>query len=390
MKTNVYSSLNTQTTHNTEDEIENKKRDLGRMAFMKYRLPLREIVVDFYTELKSITSGYASFDYEDADYEASDLVKLDILLNGQPVDAMATIVHRLKVQRVGREPVEKLKKFIDRQMFEITIQAAIGSKVIARETEVPVDNNFEDEKLVVGKTCDKGHRWMGSKIVSNCVEALLGAYYVGGGLTATFQLMKWLSIGAEVEPSWVDNAIKAGSLHSYTPKAKDIKILESIIGYEFSVKGLLLEAITHEHEQGVDYWSQHLYQSYPNVDPGELTDLCAASVSNDNFAIAAVKQNLYPHLQYGFLNLGSQISEFVKSTSDLSKTSILTQAIKAPKNFSYLETWRKASPVQCLLTPTLICITHGSGHDTKAAKGMAAVYLLKQLEVFLKASYDRD
>ncbi|KAL2557078.1 Translation factor GUF1-like protein [Forsythia ovata] len=104
------------------------------MAFMKYRLPLREIVVDFYTELKSITSGYASFDYEDADYEASDLVKLDILLNGQPVDAMATIVHRLKVQRVGREPVEKLKKFIDRQMFEITIQAAIGSKVIARET----------------------------------------------------------------------------------------------------------------------------------------------------------------------------------------------------------------------------------------------------------------
>ncbi|KAL2525937.1 Uncharacterized protein Adt_10991 [Abeliophyllum distichum] len=101
---------------------------------MKYRLPLREIVVDFYNELKSITSGYASFDYEDADYQASDLVKLDILLNGQPVDAVETIVHRLKAQCVGRELVEKLKKFIDRQMFEITIQAAIGSKVIARET----------------------------------------------------------------------------------------------------------------------------------------------------------------------------------------------------------------------------------------------------------------
>ncbi|KAL2557077.1 Endoribonuclease Dicer-like protein 3 [Forsythia ovata] len=275
---------------------------------------------------------------------------------------------------------------------------------------------------------------MGSKIVSNCVEALLGAYYVGGGLTATFQLMKWLSIGAEVEPSWVDNAIKAGSLHSYTPKAKDIKILESIIGYEFSVKGLLLEAITHEHEQGVDYWSQHLYQSYPNVDPGELTDLCAASVSNDNFAIAVVKQNLYPHLQYGFSNLGSQISEFVKSTSDLSKTSILTQAIKAPKvlgdlaesiagamlidtNLDLHNVWKVFKPLLSpIVTPDnlelppylnyrpkgntvraelkvqldVMLLRHGSGHDTKAAKGMAAVYLLKQLEVFLKASYDRD
>lgn len=101
---------------------------------MKYRLPLREIVVDFYNELKSITSGYASFDYEDSDYQASDLVKLDILLNGQPVDALATIVHNLKAQRIGRQLVEKLKSFIDRQMFEVTIQAAIGSKIIARET----------------------------------------------------------------------------------------------------------------------------------------------------------------------------------------------------------------------------------------------------------------
>ncbi|CDP02208.1 unnamed protein product [Coffea canephora] len=106
----------------------------SQRAFMKYRLPLREIVVDFYNELKSITSGYASFDYEDAGYQTSDLVKLDVLLNGQSVDAMATIVHKSKAQRVGRELVEKLKKFIDRQMFEITIQAAIGSKVIARET----------------------------------------------------------------------------------------------------------------------------------------------------------------------------------------------------------------------------------------------------------------
>ncbi|KAE9449239.1 hypothetical protein C3L33_18852, partial [Rhododendron williamsianum] len=106
----------------------------SQRAFMKYRLPLREIVVDFYNVLKSITSGYASFDYEDSEYQASDLVKLDLLLNGQPIDAMAAIVHNLKAQRLGRDLVEKLKKFIDRQMFEITIQAAIGSKVVARET----------------------------------------------------------------------------------------------------------------------------------------------------------------------------------------------------------------------------------------------------------------
>ncbi|KAM0856091.1 hypothetical protein ACQ4PT_049340 [Festuca glaucescens] len=103
-------------------------------ALLKYRLPLREIIVDFYNELKSITSGYATFDYEDSEYQKSDLVKMDILLNGQPVDAMATIIHNQKAQKVGRELVDKLKKFIERQMFEITIQAAIGSKVIARET----------------------------------------------------------------------------------------------------------------------------------------------------------------------------------------------------------------------------------------------------------------
>ncbi|KAG7548585.1 Transcription factor GTP-binding domain [Arabidopsis suecica] len=106
----------------------------AQRVFLKYQLPLREIVVDFYDELKSITSGYASFDYEDAEYQASDLVKLDILLNGQAVDALATIVHKQKAYRVGKELVEKLKNYIERQMFEVMIQAAIGSKIIARDT----------------------------------------------------------------------------------------------------------------------------------------------------------------------------------------------------------------------------------------------------------------
>lgn len=106
----------------------------SQRALLKYRIPLREIVVDFYNELKSITSGYASFDYEDAGYQEADLIKLDILLNGQSVDALATIVHNSKAQYVGRKIVDKLKKIIDRHMFEVVIQAAVGSRVIARET----------------------------------------------------------------------------------------------------------------------------------------------------------------------------------------------------------------------------------------------------------------
>ncbi|KAL3693291.1 hypothetical protein R1sor_006942 [Riccia sorocarpa] len=103
-------------------------------VMLKYKLPLREVVIDFYNELKSITSGYASFDYEESEMQISDLVKLDLLLNGEPVDALASIVHRAKAERVGRELCEKLKKILDRQLFEIAIQAAIGSKVVARES----------------------------------------------------------------------------------------------------------------------------------------------------------------------------------------------------------------------------------------------------------------
>ncbi|KAL7001836.1 Endoribonuclease Dicer 3a [Sarracenia purpurea var. burkii] len=126
--------------------------------------------------------------------------------------------------------------------------------------EVPLDSKFqtEDTQVVIGKCCDKGHRWMGSKTISDCVEALIGAYYVGGGLSAALQLMKWLGIDAELELSLVDETIRSASLHSYFPKAKEIEVLESKLGYEFSVKGLLLEAITHASEQelGVDYCYQ--------------------------------------------------------------------------------------------------------------------------------------
>lgn len=110
-----------------------KYLDAGR-AQISYKLPLNEIIFDFFDTLKSRTRGYASFDYEIVGYQESDLVKLDILLNGELCDAMSTIVHRDKAYARGRVIAEKLRDVIPRQMFEIPIQAAIGAKVIARET----------------------------------------------------------------------------------------------------------------------------------------------------------------------------------------------------------------------------------------------------------------
>ncbi len=101
---------------------------------MKYELPLNEIIYDFFDSLKSRTKGYASFDYELAGYQKSDLVKLDLLLNGDMCDALSIIVHKDKAYERGRQIAEKLKDVIPRQMFEIPIQAAVGGKIIARET----------------------------------------------------------------------------------------------------------------------------------------------------------------------------------------------------------------------------------------------------------------
>lgn len=101
---------------------------------LHFEFPLSEIVFDFYDKLKSYSRGYASFDYEFKDFKKSDLVKLDILLNGEPVDALSTIVHRDKSFEWGKRLCLKLKQLIPRQMFEVAIQAAIGAKIISRET----------------------------------------------------------------------------------------------------------------------------------------------------------------------------------------------------------------------------------------------------------------
>ncbi|MCB0364820.1 MAG: translation elongation factor 4 [Bdellovibrionales bacterium] len=115
--------------------VQNKMEYISESkVIIDYRLPLNEMVMDFYDKLKTISRGYASLEYEFADYEPADLVKMDILINGDPVDALSVIVHRSKADWRGRQLAKKLKELIPRQQYQVAIQAAIGAKIIARET----------------------------------------------------------------------------------------------------------------------------------------------------------------------------------------------------------------------------------------------------------------
>src|SRR6187549_586973 len=111
--------------------------DTARVEF-DWEFPLGEIILDFFDRLKTISRGYASLDYEMLEYRQSDLVKLDMLINGDPVDAFSVIIHRDKAYEWGRKIADKLKELIPRQLFEVAIQAAIGNKVIARSSVKPL------------------------------------------------------------------------------------------------------------------------------------------------------------------------------------------------------------------------------------------------------------
>jgi GTP-binding protein LepA len=114
--------------------VQRNMQYLGRQVMLTYELPLNEVVMDFFDRLKSVSRGYASLDYDFLEYRAGDLVRLDILINGERVDALSLIVHRTNSQYRGREVAAKMRKLIPRQMFDIAVQAAIGAHIIARET----------------------------------------------------------------------------------------------------------------------------------------------------------------------------------------------------------------------------------------------------------------
>ena len=114
--------------------VQKNMQYLGGQVQLNYELPMNEVVLDFFDRLKSVSRGYASFEYEFKRFQMAPLIKLDILINGDCVDALSAIVHRDHVQSRGRELTAKMKEIIPRQMFEVAIQAAIGSQIIARTT----------------------------------------------------------------------------------------------------------------------------------------------------------------------------------------------------------------------------------------------------------------
>jgi GTP-binding protein LepA len=114
--------------------VQKNMQYVGRQVMLTYELPLAEVVMDFFDRLKSVSRGYASLDYDFKEFRAADVVKLDILINGERVDALSVMVHRANVLYRGREVVSKMRSLIPRQMFDVAIQAAIGAQIIARES----------------------------------------------------------------------------------------------------------------------------------------------------------------------------------------------------------------------------------------------------------------
>ncbi|XP_068323627.1 endoribonuclease Dicer homolog 3a-like [Pyrus communis] len=276
---------------------------------------------------------------------------------GQLTDRRTRVICNSNLHKLGIQ--RKIQGYVRDSAFEPRRWAAPGQrsrfpdpcKCGVDTLEVPLDSRFQTvEPVKVGKFCDSGHRWMNSKTIADCVEALIGAYYVGGGLFAALHVMKWLGIDSDFEPKLATEAITRASLRSYYPKHQDIAALELKLGYQFSVKGLLQEAITHASQQklGASYCyqrleflgdsvldvliTQYLYHSHTTINPGQLTDLRSAAVCNENFARAAVRRKLHPHLQHCSGLLLNHITEYEKlCTAEALNTTSLLEDVKGPK-----------------------------------------------------------
>ncbi|CAL5041650.1 unnamed protein product [Urochloa decumbens] len=217
-------------------------------------------------------------------------------------------------------------------------ECPVNSEVVTKDV-----HRIDDSKsIIIGNACDKGHRWICSKTISDCVEAIIGAYYVGGGLRAAFAVLKWLQIEIETEDNLIMKVMSSASVRNYLPKVDVVELLQAKLGYVFSEKGLLIEALTHpsQQESGATYCYQrleflgdavldilithHLYLSHKKTDEGQLTDLRSASVNNENFAQVAVKHNLHHFLQHSSGLLQHQITEYVNSLkgSSMDRTSL--------------------------------------------------------------------
>lgn len=210
-----------------------------------------------------------------------------------------------------------------------TVPCRCDGKMIEESVNGIVD--MEHKVVKVGKTCDQGHRWMCSKTIADSVEALIGSYLVGGGLSAALEFMSWLNIPVAYESGLVDIAFKHASVHPNILSRINIHMLESQLGYVFNNKALLVEAITHASQpdsEGVFCYqrleflgdsvldfliTRHLFKEHPDLTPGVLTDLRSAAVNNDSFAYVAVKYNLQQYIRHGSVMLLGQITKFVRA-----------------------------------------------------------------------------
>ncbi|XP_044974254.1 endoribonuclease Dicer homolog 3a-like [Hordeum vulgare subsp. vulgare] len=238
-------------------------------------------------------------------------------------------------------------------IHHVPCNCPVDSEVVTRDIHVVDDKPID----IIGQTCDKGHRWMCSKTIADCVEAVIGAYYVGGGLRAALAVFKWLGIDAEIEEELIIQTILSAPVMTYPPKI-DVEMLEAKLGYVFSVKGFLLEALTHSSQQeSAERYSYqrleflgdvvldilltwHLFNNHKYTDEGELTDLRSALGNNENFAQVAVKHKLHQFLQHSCGNLADQITKYVNSfeNSSMDKIKLLSDAtLSGPKvNFELL------------------------------------------------------